>query len=170
MIFCMKGWWNSTPDKDSLRFRSERRGPVFGLTLLVLAAYLLSGSLMEIIQCPYESCTRQEMVVWNIGPLLGSSILLYSSAYLLSTHALEIDPSLRVIRGSSDFLGLRWRAYAHSFDEVIRVQRTTDEDTGDSSVIVIKANKISNKYVAEWILGHEKEIADAIGVPFIDRT
>ena len=49
--------------------------------------------------------------------------------------------------------GLRWRVYAHGFDEVIRVQRTTDEDTGDSGVIVVKGNKISNKYVAEWILG-----------------
>ena len=168
--FSMKGWWSSTPVKDSLRFRSERRGPVFGLTLLALAAYVLSGSLMEIIQCPYDSCTRQEMVVWNIGPLLGSSILLYSSAYLLSTHRLEIDPSLRVIRGSSDFLGLRWRAYAHSFDDVIRVQRTNDEDTGDSGVIVVKGSKISNKYLAEWILGDEQEIADAIGVPFVDQT
>ena len=166
----MKGWWNSAPDKDFLRFRSERRGPVFGLTLLALAAYVLSGSLMEIIQCPYDSCTRQEMVVWNIGPLLGSSILLYSSAYLLSTHALEIDSSLRVIRASSELFGLRWRVYAHGFDEVIRVQRTADEDTRDSGVIVVKGNKISNKYVAEWILGDEQEIADAIGVPFVDRT
>ena len=110
------------------------------------------------------------LVVWNIAPLLGSSILLYSSAYLLSTHALEIDPSLRVIRASSELLGLRWRVYSHGFDEVIRVQRTADEDTGDSGVIVVKGNKISNKYVAEWILGDEQEIADAIGVPFVDRT
>ncbi len=164
----MKGWWNSTPDEEILRFESGRRGPVFGLALLALAAYVLRDSLMEAIHC--DDCTLQELVVWNIAPLLGSSILLYSSAYLLSTHVLEIDSSLRVIRGSSDFLGLRWRAYAHSFDEVIRVQRTTDEDTRDSSVIVVKGNKISNKYVAEWILGDEQEIADAIGVPFVDRT
>ena len=166
----MKGWWESTPDEGILRFESGRRGSIFGLALLALAAYLLSGSLMEIIQCPYSSCTRQEMVVWNIPPLLGSSILLYSSAYLLSTHALEIDPSLRVIRTRSELLGLRWRVYSHGFDEVIRVQRTADEDTGDSGVIVVKGNKISNKYVAEWILGDEQEIADAIGVPFVDRT
>lgn len=166
----MKGWWENTPGEGILRFESGRRGPVFGLALLALAAYVLSGSLMEIIQCPYHSCTRQEMVVWNIAPLLGSSILLYSSAYLLSTHSLEIDPSLRVIRTRSELLGLRWRAYSHGFDEVIRVQRTTDEDTGDSGVIVVKGNKISNKYVAEWILGDEQEIADAIGVPFVDRT
>lgn len=164
----MKGWWNSTPDEEILRFESGRRGPVFGLALLALAAYVLRDSLMEAIHC--DDCTLQELVVWNIAPLLGSSILLYSSAYLLSTHVLEIDSSLRVIRGSSDFLGLRWRAYAHSFDEVIRVQRTTDEDARDSSVIVVKGNKISNKYVAEWILGDEQEIADAIGVPFVDRT
>jgi len=176
----MKGWWKSTPDEGTLRFESGRRGPVFGLALLALAAYVLSGSLMEIIQCPYHSCTRQEMVVWNIAPLLGSSILLYSSAYLLSTHSLEIDPSLRVIRTRSELLGLKWRVYSHGFDEVIRVERTAgDEDTGDSGVIVVQGNKIlskyvaegiSNKYVAEWILGDEQEIADAIGVPFVDRT
>ena len=166
----MKGWWENTPDEGILRFESGMRGPVFGLAFLALAAYLLSGSLMEIIQCPYHSCTRQEMVVWNIPPLLGSSILLYSSAYLLSTHALEIDSSQRVIRASSMLFGLRWRVYPHGFDEVIRVQRTTDEDTGNSGVIVVKGNKISNKYVAEWILGDEQEIADAIGVPFVDRT
>ena len=51
--------------------------------------------------------------------------------------------------------GLRWRVYAHGFDEVIRVQRTTDEDC-DSGVIVVA--KISNKYVAEWI-GDEQEMA-----------
>ena len=164
----MKGWGNSTPDEEILRFESGRRGPVFGLALLALAAYVLRDSLMEAIHC--DDCTLQELVVWNIAPLLGSSILLYSSAYLLSTHALEIDPSLRVIRASSELLGLRWRVYSHGFDEVIRVQRTADEDTGDSGVIVVKGNKISNKYVAEWILGDEQEIADAIGVPFVDRT
>ena len=164
----MKGWWENTPDEGILRFESGRRGPVFGLALLALAAYLLSGSLMEAIHCP--DCTLQELVVWNIGPLLGSSIFLYSSAYLLSKHALEIDSSQRVIRASRMLFGLRWRVYTHGFDEVIRVQRTTDEDTGDSGVIVVKGNKISNKYVAEWILGDEQEIADAIGVPFVDRT
>jgi hypothetical protein len=75
----MKSWWKSTPDEGILRFDSGRRGPVFGLALLALAAYVLSGSLMEIIQCPYHSCTRQEMVVWNIAPLLGSSILCRST-------------------------------------------------------------------------------------------
>ena len=103
----MKVWWNDTKAEDILRFKSGMRGPVFGLALLALAAYVLSGSLMEIIQCPYHSCTRQEMVVWNIAPLLGSSILLYSSAYLLSTHALEIDSSQRVIRASSMLFDLR---------------------------------------------------------------
>ena len=164
----MKGWWNSTPDEEILRFESGRRGPVFGLALLALAAYVLRDSLMEAIHC--DDCTLQELVVWNIAPLLGSSILLYSSAYLLSTHALEIDSSLRVIRASSELFGLRWRVYAHGFDQVIRVQRTADEDTRDSGVIVVKGNKISNKYVAEGILGDEQEIADAIGVPFVDRT
>ena len=164
----MKVWWNDTPDEDILRYKSGMRGPVFGLALLALAAYVLSDSLMEAINCP--DCTLQELAVWNIGPLLGSSILLYSSAYLLSTHALEIDSSQRVIRASSMLFGLRWRVYPHGFDEVIRVQRTTDEDTGNSGVIVVKGNKISNKYVAEWILGDEQEIADAIGVPFVDRA
>ena len=164
----VKVWWNDTQAEDILRFKSGMRGPVFGLALLALAAYVLSDSLMEAIHCP--DCTIQQLVVWNIGPLLGSSILLYSSAYLLSTHALEIDSSQRVIRASSMLFGLRWRVYAHGFDEVIRVQRTTDEDTGDSGVIVVKGNKISNKYVAEWIFGDEQEIADAIGVPFVDRT
>ena len=143
----MKVWWNDTPDEDILRFKSGMRGPVFGLALLALAAYVLSDSLMEAIHCP--DCTLQELVVWNIGPLLGSSILLYSSAYLLSTCT---GLTQGVIRASSMLFGLRWRVYAHGFDEVIRVQRTTDEDTGDSGVIVVKGNKISNKYVAEWII------------------
>ena len=164
----MKGWWNDAPEEGLLRFESGSRGPVIGLALLMLAVYVLGGSLMEAIHC--DDCTLQELVAWNIAPLLGSSIILYSSAYLLSTHSLEIDTSLRVIRASSGLLGLRWRNHAHGFDEVIRVQRTTDEDTGDSGVIVVKGGKISNKYVAEWILGDEQEIADAIGVPFVDRS
>ncbi|MDP7374339.1 MAG: hypothetical protein QF445_02405, partial [Candidatus Poseidoniaceae archaeon] len=48
----VKVWWKDTQAEDILRFKSGMRGPVFGLALLALAAYVLSDSLMEAIHCP----------------------------------------------------------------------------------------------------------------------
>jgi len=162
----MKAWWMSPQNEDTIRFESDWGGAVFGIPLFAASVYFLINSAIEIILCPYDPCTRQEMVVWNILPVFLSLIFLYASVYLLSKHVLEIDQSQGIISGGSNFFGIKWKFYSHSFDEVIEVSKSTgtDEDPASSSWIVVQGKR-SRKNVATWISEHDQEIADAIGVP-----